>query len=126
MLHHIKNPSVAVREMLRVARKAMFVSDSNNSGQGSLLLRIAKQTLNACRLWPLANWVKTRGKGYSITDADGLAYSYSLFSNLRQIKRQCKSVYLFGTEDSGANLYRSAPCVAVLGIKRAIQDGVQG
>ncbi len=117
VLHHIKYPSVAVREALRVARKGVFISDANNFGQGSLLVRLAKQTLKACGLWPLANTVKTMGRGYSITDGDGLAYSYSLFSNLRQIRQECRSLYLFGTEGSGANLYRSASCVAVLGVK---------
>ncbi|MGA9669446.1 MAG: class I SAM-dependent methyltransferase, partial [Terracidiphilus sp.] len=34
-LHHIPVPSKAVSEMLRVSRKAIFISDSNNFGQGS-------------------------------------------------------------------------------------------
>jgi ubiquinone/menaquinone biosynthesis C-methylase UbiE len=33
-LHHIPEPSRAVSEMLRVARKAIFISDSNSFGQG--------------------------------------------------------------------------------------------
>jgi ubiquinone/menaquinone biosynthesis C-methylase UbiE len=117
MLHHIKEPSLAVTEALRVARKAVFVSDSNNFGQGSPVFRAVKQTLNACRLWPIANWLKTKGKGYGLTEGDGLAYSYSLFSNFKQIRNECSRVYLFSTTDSGSNLYRSAPCVAALGIK---------
>jgi len=117
ILHHIRQPSNAVGEALRVARKAIFISDSNNFGQGSSLLRAVKQTLNACGLWPLANWIKTKGKGYSISEGDGLAYSYSLFSNMGQIRQGCSRVYLFGTADSGPNLYRSAGCVAVLGLK---------
>src|SRR5437660_408922 len=43
VLHHIKCPARAVTEMLRVARKAIFISDSNNFGQGSLLSRSIKQ-----------------------------------------------------------------------------------
>ena len=120
VLHHIKRPSLAIGEILRVARKAVFISDNNNFGQGSSLARATKQALNACGLWPLANWVKTKGKGYSITGGDGLAYSYSLFSNLRQIRNGCSTVYLFGTGDSGPNLYRSASCVAALGLKTSL------
>ena len=117
MLHHIRQPAIAIGEALRVARKAIFISDSNNFGQGSSLVRAAKQTLNALGLWPLANWTKTKGKGYNISEGDGLAYSYSLFSNMGQIRRGCSRVYLFGTADSGPNLYRSARCVAVLALK---------
>jgi ubiquinone/menaquinone biosynthesis C-methylase UbiE len=34
-LHHAANPSAVVNEMLRVARKAVFICDSNRFGQGS-------------------------------------------------------------------------------------------
>ncbi len=31
----------------------------------------------AARLWPLVNFVKTKGKGYHYTEGDGVLYSYS-------------------------------------------------
>ena len=34
VLHHVRQSGVAVAEMLRVAKKAIFISDSNNFGQG--------------------------------------------------------------------------------------------
>lgn len=117
-LHHIPDPSKAVSEMLRVARKAIFISDSNNYGHGSKLSRFLKQTLRATRLWPLANLIKTRGKGYTISEGDGLAYSYSVFDNYKQIARECSSVYLFGDDGSGPNLYRTAAHVSLLGVKK--------
>lgn len=116
-LHHIPDPRKAVAEMLRVARVAIFISDSNNFGQGSAVARLLKQTLNAARLWRVADFLKTRGKGYTISEGDGLAYSYSVFNDLKQIQAQCRKVHLLGTRDSGANLYRTAPQVALLGIK---------
>ena len=116
-LHHMPNPSKAVSEMLRVARKAIFISDTNNFGQGSPLSRLVKQSINAAGLWPLADWIKTRGKGYSISEGDGLFYSYSVFNDLKLIRERCESVRILGTRDSGPNLYRTAPQVALLGIK---------
>ena len=116
-LHHIPNPSRAVAEMLRVAKKAIFISDSNNFGQGSGLARWVKQTINAVGLWPAFTFLRTRGKGYSLSDGDGLAYSYSVFNNYRQIRQQCSSVHLLNTADGSPNLYRTASHVALLGIK---------
>src|SRR5665213_810368 len=75
-LHHIPDPSKAVSEMLRVAGKAIFISDSNNFGQGTKFSRLLKQAINAAGLWPLADLIKTKGKHYTISEGDGLAYSY--------------------------------------------------
>lgn len=117
ILHHIRRPETAVAEMLRTSKKAVFISDANNFGQGSCLARTVKQFINACGLWRAADFVKTKGKGYTITEGDGLAYSYSVFNNYRQIRQQCRSVHLMNTKDGGPNLYRTASHVALLGVK---------
>jgi ubiquinone/menaquinone biosynthesis C-methylase UbiE len=116
-LHHMPAPSKAVAEMLRVSRKAIFISDSNNFGQGNWLARLVKQTINTAGLWPVADLVKTKGKGYSISEEDGLYYSYSVFNDYRQIARACKSTHFLNTTDGGPNLYRTATHVALLGVK---------
>lgn len=116
-LHHIPQPSKAVSEMLRVAGKAIFISDSNNFGQGSGLSRLSKQVLNAVGIWPLVNLIKTKGKGYSISEGDGLGYSYSVFNDYKQIRERCESVHLLNTSDAGPNLYRTSTHVALLGTK---------
>lgn len=118
VLHHIKKPELAVAEMLRVSSKAIFISDSNNFGQGSATARSVKHALNWLRLWKLADLIKTRGKGYSISEGDGLAYSYSVFNNYAQIREQCKSVHLLNTRDGFINPYKTAGHVALLGIKQ--------
>jgi ubiquinone/menaquinone biosynthesis C-methylase UbiE len=120
VLHHVPNPEKVVAEMLRVARKAIFICDSNNFGHGTLLSRALKQTLNALRVWPIADYLKTRGKGYTISEGDGLAYSYSIFNNLAQINRACTAVHFLNTVHSGADLYRTAPSVAILALKRLV------
>ncbi len=117
VLHHIKNPELAVSEMLRVAGKAIFISDSNNFGQGSALVRIVKQLLNSMGLWKIADLIKTKGKGYTLSEGDGLFYSYSVFDNYRQIKEKCERIHLLNTTDSHFNLYRSASHVVLLGRK---------
>lgn len=117
MLHHVRDHGAVVREMLRVARKAVFISDSNNFGQGSVLKRTVKQALHAAGLWGMADVVKTRGKGYSISEGDGLWYSYSVFDDYSTVRTGCRSVHLLNTRDSDVNLYRSASHVALLGIK---------
>jgi ubiquinone/menaquinone biosynthesis C-methylase UbiE len=50
VLHHIRNHHVAVAEMLRVARKAIFISDSNRFGQSSRVKRLTKRLINAIGL----------------------------------------------------------------------------
>jgi len=118
-LHHIPRPALAVREMLRVARKAVFICDVNNFGQGSVASRTVKQLLNALGLWKLADYVKTRGKGYLVSQGDGVYYSYSVFNDYALIRAACRDVHLLSnTGRAGYDLYRTSPGVALLGIKR--------
>jgi len=117
MLHHVRNHGAVVREMLRVARKAVFISDSNNFGQGSALKRTVKQALHAAGLWSIVDLVKTRGKGYSMSAGDGLWYSYSVFDDYQIVRAGCRSVHVLNTRDGDVNPYRSASHVALLGIK---------
>ena len=117
VLHHVRDHGRVVREMLRVARKGIFISDANNFGKGSTMKRAVKQVLHATGLWPIANLVKTGGRGYMITDGDGLAYSYSVFDDYPIVRAACRSVHVLNTLDSQVNPYRSASHVALLGIK---------
>ena len=118
VLHHIKKPELAVAEMLRISKKAIFISDSNNFGEGSLISRSTKQLLNLLGLWDFADLLKTKGKGYRISEGDGLSYSYSVFNNYQQVKSQCKSIYMLNTKDASVNFYKTASHVALLGIKK--------
>lgn len=118
VLHHLRQPARAVAEMLRVARHAVYFSDCNNFGQGGALARLAKQTLRTLRLWRAADWVKTGGKGYTISDGDGLAYSYSLFDNLPEVRRRFSRVMVMNTQGQAVNHYRQAATVVVLADNR--------
>lgn len=102
ILHHVSDPNAVVREMLRVARRAVFISDANRFGQGSRLGRIAKLALYRLKLWPLVNFVKTGGRGYAISAGDGLAYSYSVFDSYDLLARWASQVILVPTHPASA------------------------
>ncbi|VEP17983.1 Methyltransferase type 11 [Hyella patelloides LEGE 07179] len=117
VLHHIRYPEIAVSEMLRVAKKSIFISDDNYLGHGSFLTRLTKYFLECLGLWKAAHLIKTKGKGYTISEGDGLSYPYSVFNNYQQIKKQCRKIHLLNTKNSNINLYRTASHIALLGIK---------
>jgi SAM-dependent methyltransferase len=85
VMHHVKRPAAIVSEMMRVARKAVFISDSNRFGQGSMPARRVKLMLWRLGLWGAFNFAKTRGRGYLISEGDGLAYSYSVYDSFDQL-----------------------------------------
>jgi SAM-dependent methyltransferase len=97
VLHHVKDPNVVVREMMRVAKRAVFLSDSNRFGQGSICARLVKLLLAQCGLWPAANCLKTRGTGYTISDGDGLSYSYSVFDSFDMLQAWADRLVLVPT-----------------------------
>lgn len=117
VLHHVREPERVVREMLRVARHAVFISDSNCFGQGNAFVRAIKHAANAMRCWPLLDYVKTRGRGFTESEGDGIAYSYSVFMNENLLRQKCREVYFLNTGAAGRNLYRTAGHVAVLAVK---------
>jgi ubiquinone/menaquinone biosynthesis C-methylase UbiE len=97
VLHHVPNPNAVVREMLRVARKAVLISDSNRFGQGSFAARILKLGLYKSRLWGAYNFLRTAGKGYRITEGDGLAYSYSVYDSFDLLTQWADRIILYSS-----------------------------
>ncbi len=79
ILHHVNNPGKVVMEMLRAAKKAVFISDSNIFAQGCNFVKLLKLFLYKIGLWRVAKFIQTGGKGYTISEGDGLAYSYSVY-----------------------------------------------
>jgi ubiquinone/menaquinone biosynthesis C-methylase UbiE len=97
VLHHAENPDAVVKEMLRVARKAVFICDSNRFGQGPRIARLTKLALCKTRLWSVYTYMRTRGKGYMLTEGDGLAYSYSIFDSYHLISQWADRVVMIPT-----------------------------
>src|SRR5205085_1908747 len=81
MLHHVRDPDLVVREMMRVARQAIFISDSNRFGQGSAPARLSKLALYTVGLWPLTKWLRTKGRMCTASNHDGVTFSYSVFDS---------------------------------------------
>jgi ubiquinone/menaquinone biosynthesis C-methylase UbiE len=102
ILHHVPKPSAVIGEMLRVARKAVLILDSNRFGQGPWPVRAAKLALYKAGLWRFVNYVKTGGKGYSFTEGDGVAYSYSAYDSFDQIARWADRLMILPSEPGKA------------------------
>ncbi len=94
ILHHVRSPNAIVKEMMRVARKAILICDGNRFGQGSFPIRLLKLALYKTGLWGAVNYLKTGGKGYAVTPGDGLAYSYSVYDSLECISAWAEQVIL--------------------------------
>jgi ubiquinone/menaquinone biosynthesis C-methylase UbiE len=118
VLHHVGQPGIMIDEMLRVAKKGIFISDNNNFGQGSYLGRTVKQIINFFGLWKFFEFIRTKGKMYHVSEGDGLFYSYSLFNNYKQIKNKCTMVHLFNITGNNVNFYRGVSHLALMGLKK--------
>ncbi len=118
VLHHVKDHGRAVREMCRVARRAVFISDANNFGQGSFAKRRIKQMIDHLGLWRAYDFVATRGKGYHWSAGDGLFYSYSLTKDLPILRAKFPDLHFMNTLPAPTpHFYRDAPHFAVLARK---------
>lgn len=95
VLHHVAEPAVVVKEMLRVARRVVVISDSNRFGQGSPMVRVGKLLLWKLGLWGVFNFLRTGGKRYQVSEGDGVFYSYSVFDNYDLVRQWAKDIYLF-------------------------------
>jgi ubiquinone/menaquinone biosynthesis C-methylase UbiE len=94
VLHHVADPARMVGEMIRVAKRAVFLSDSNRFGQGSHPARLLKTALYKCGLWRAARFVQTRGKMYIVSEEDGIQYSYSVFDSYQQLAARTQQIWL--------------------------------
>jgi ubiquinone/menaquinone biosynthesis C-methylase UbiE len=103
VLHHVRKPNEFVREMTRVARKAVFISDCNRFGQGGFATRLAKLLLYKAGLWDAANFFLTRGKGYKISEGDGLFYSYSVFDSCAVLSEWADRIIFMPTSNESSN-----------------------
>jgi len=107
MLHHTPEPQRVVAEMLRVARKAVFISDSNIYGQegASLPARVLKLALaRAGLLRPLLRRMR-EGHDWYYNECDGVAWSYSVFDSYPLVRSECAEVVVMptGSKRGGAH-----------------------
>jgi ubiquinone/menaquinone biosynthesis C-methylase UbiE len=117
VLHHVAEPSRIVGEMLRVARKAVFLSDSNIYGQGKPIARVAKLALASVGALDAVNWIRRGGKRWYYSDGDGVAYSYSVFDSYKQLARACDRVVAIPLTGSGRTALLGSSTVLLCGFK---------
>jgi ubiquinone/menaquinone biosynthesis C-methylase UbiE len=103
VLHHVKDPNRIVREMMRVSRKAVFLSDENRFAHGSVLSRWVKLALCKAGLFRFAYWLKSLGKGYRFSEGDGVAYSYSVFDSCEMLSEWADRVFVVPTDEVKAS-----------------------
>ncbi|MCL5776855.1 class I SAM-dependent methyltransferase [Limibaculum sp. FT325] len=114
VLHHVADFRAATREMVRVARCGVLISDSNNIGQGSRVARLVKRALKSAGLWKAAIWLQTRGKMYKESEGDGVSYSFSAFDTVKTIRKKFPNVYFMNTTSAEPNIYATASHVAII------------
>lgn len=126
MLHHVPDPDRIVSEMLRVARRVVFVSDSNMYGQegNSLVVRTLKLGLSRARLLRPVLRVLRGGQAWVSTPHDGIVWSYSVFDSLPLLLEACSKVWVIPTgkvttRGHGVPLLFASHCL-VVGL---IEDG---
>lgn len=124
VMHHAKHPNIVVKEMMRVAKKAIFISDSNRFGQGPMAARWLKLILYRIGLWPVVNFIKTMGRGYVFSKGDGIAYSYSVFDSYETLAKWADYIILIPTaqkidKKSWFNPLLSSSHILICAIKNA-------
>jgi SAM-dependent methyltransferase len=113
ILHHIKDHAAAVAEMARVARVAVFISDVNCFGQGNKALRMLKHAMHSLGLWNASVSLRSGGKGYFISEGDGLYYSYSLIDDLPILNKRFEHVMVSNLMGQSTDHYRDSPRIVV-------------
>jgi len=113
VLHHVRDHRRMVAEMCRVARCGVFISDSNNLGQGGFAARMMRRGLRAAGLWRAFDWVRTGGRGYHVSAGDGVYYSYTLLDDGPVIARTFSALAWRRMGPGGGDDVMSAPQLAV-------------
>jgi ubiquinone/menaquinone biosynthesis C-methylase UbiE len=114
VLHHVKDFRTAVKEMCRVARYGVMLSDSNNMGQGNSIARFAKRMIKAVGLWPALVFVQTGGKGYKKSSGDGIFYSFCVFDCVDILEAKFPLLHFMNTTSGGPCLPNAASHVMIV------------
>lgn len=117
ILHHIKDPQIAISEMCRVAKHGIFFSDLNNFGCITGFQQFFSLTLWKLGLWKPFQWLKNGRKLEKYSEGDGIHYSYTIFDNLAEIRKTFPKTFLSNTKGSGNNLFLKCSHISVFAVK---------
>ena len=101
VLHHVKHPNEVVKEMIRVSRMGIFLSDTNRFGRGRAFARIVKFTLWKLGIWRPAYFLAKGGKSYDCSECDGIAFSYSVYDSFDLIDAWADQTMMLPTKVEG-------------------------
>lgn len=117
VLHHIPTAKqiTAVREMIRVARKVVFISDRNGLLYKPRIKRLAHYT----GTYGLLAKLSTKGKGYHESERDGITYPLDLL-RVYEVLREAGDVTLYATitKREHPDIWQSASHMGLLLVKR--------
>jgi SAM-dependent methyltransferase len=119
VLHHVERPALFIREMLRVARYGVFLSDTNNLGEGEVGGRLIKNLFYWLGLWRLLSFIRTRGRGFIFEPHDGAWYYFTIFSHFPELRRKCHSVHVMNTRRTSRTHWFSASHAVIFATKTA-------
>lgn len=106
ILHHVPDPAPVVAEMMRVARRAVFLSDANRFAGGSRLHQMAEFVLHRTGLWGIAFRLANRGRSYHLDPGDGgVVYSYSVYDSLPALDAWAARTFLLPTGETQAGWF---------------------
>jgi ubiquinone/menaquinone biosynthesis C-methylase UbiE len=126
VMHHLAEPEMAIREMMRVARVAVLISDSNRFGQGPVPERVLKAALYRLRLWPLFTRISTRGRGHLYSEGDGIFYSYSVYDNARMLAQWADNLFLIPTTSQADGRWRAPLLTSTTLLLAAVRHPSEG
>lgn len=120
IMHHVDRPEDVIKEMFRVAKKLVFISDHNNFAFGGKMARGLRLVLYSVGLLSVATYLKQglRKQGYS--EEDGWWYPYSLFNDFGLIASLSSETYIIPTRPSNSakgNLLLTQSHFAILAVK---------
>jgi SAM-dependent methyltransferase len=119
IMHHLATPRLALKEMLRVASQAVYISDLNNYGCGAWPQRALARFLRFLGLWKPFQWVKNGGRLDKYSDGDGVYFSYSLFDEMDWLNKQGLCTYIFTTKPTRGNPFWDTSHIALLVLKHS-------
>jgi 2-polyprenyl-3-methyl-5-hydroxy-6-metoxy-1,4-benzoquinol methylase len=112
VLHHVPAPEKILDEMLRVARVAVFLSDDNFYGTGSIAARLAKIGLAAAGLLPAVTRLRRSGHLWRESEGDGISWDYSVFAGAEYLSAAGAEVHIIPTAgDRRGSLRRGLPLI---------------
>lgn len=97
IMHHVDDPTAVIKEMFRVARTAVLISDHNNFAFSGDMARRVRLILYSLGLFRAAAFIKQgfRRQGYSAED--GWWYPYSLLDNHADITTLASEMFYIPT-----------------------------